>query len=474
MWQPKTERAAFLVDNLDLPEAAQYEGAVWEHFQLAHLQDDSIFRIEDKSRQIAWSWLVSAEAVADGLLTGASTIFQSVNLQEATEKIRYAHNVIWALPRPMRPKLITDNKQEIEFDNGARLISLPGNPQRGKAQMHVVLDEFAHIQQDRKVYTAALPVATKGGRRIRIGSSPMGAGGLFWEVFTQSIRPYPGYRRKRTPWWEVNAFCVNVVEARKLAPALTTFQRVDLFGNEYIKAIYANMPEENFQQEYECSFVDETTAWITWLEIKAAQEAHTGPCLIAGGQDDIIDNVLQGIDELAATPGIEKVLAAGVDIGRTRNTTELFIGGFTTLQSYPLRGAFTLDNCEFDTQYEVLSYALKKLPLKKLLIDQSGLGRNLAENLMKVYPAKVEGVDFTNQTKELWATNAKMLIQQRRTPIPADRDIAYQIHSLKRRVTAAKNFVFDTERNEKHHADKFWAWALMLEAQGKESDWSMW
>ena len=69
-WQPKTERCAFLVDNLDLPEAAQFDGARWEYFQLSHLQDDSTFRTEVKSRQIAWSFLSAAEAVADGILEG--------------------------------------------------------------------------------------------------------------------------------------------------------------------------------------------------------------------------------------------------------------------------------------------------------------------------------------------------------------------------------------------------------------------
>ena len=44
--------------------------------------------------------------------------------------------------------------------------------------------------------------------------------------------------------------------------------------------------------------------------------------------------------------------------------------------------------------------------------------------------------------------------------LPLDRELAYQIHSIKRKVTAAKNLTFDTERNEQHHADKFWAWAL--------------
>ena len=467
MWTPKTERCAFLVDNLDLPEAAQFEDARWEHFQLEHLQDDSQFRIENKSRQIAWSWLVAAEAVADAILNGVGTIFQSINLGEAQEKIRYAHNVRYALPSSMRLKLITDNKQELEFDNGARLISLPGNPQRGKAQMNVVFDEFAHIQKDAAVYTAALPVATKGNRRIRAGSSPMGASGRFWEIFTEQLRPYPGYRRKRTPWWEVQAFCKNVREARHLAPALETSQRVDLFGNDRIKALYANMPEEDFQQEYECKFVDESTAWITWDEIKANQQAHSGHIIMAAGKNDAIDQALAAIDQLAELVGsgeAEGAFGAGYDVGRTRNTSELYLVGISTLKSYPLRLAITLDNCDFDNQLDVLTKALKKLPILKILIDQNGIGRNLAESVMKRYPTKAEGVDFTNTTKKLWATEGKMLFQQRRAPIPVDRALAYQIHSIKRQITAAKNMVFDTEKNEKHHADKFWALMLALTA----------
>ena len=53
-----------------------------------------------------------------------------------------------------------------------------------------------------------------------------------------------------------------------------------------------------------------------------------------------------------------------------------------------------------------------------------------------------------------------MLFQQKKAPIPTDRDLAYQIHSIKKLITPSKNVVFDTDRNEKHHADKFWALAL--------------
>ena len=57
-----------------------------------------------------------------------------------------------------------------------------------------------------------------------------------------------------------------------------------------------------------------------------------------------------------------------------------------------------------------------------------------------------------------------MLVQKRKTPLPVDRSLAYQIHSIKKIVTGSKNLVFDTSANEKHHADKFWAMALALAA----------
>ncbi|MCB0041921.1 MAG: terminase family protein [Caldilinea sp.] len=462
-----SERCEFLLDVVDLPAATGVEDARWEYFQLAHLSDDGIFRIEDKSRQIAWSWLIAAEGVADAILNRRDSIYVSINQEEAKEKIRYARSVIEALRPDIRSgvQLVRDNELGIELENGARLSSLPARPPRGRSRSNVYLDEFAHVQHDKEIYTAALPVISKGGR-LRIASSPMGATGRFWEVYKEQLRAYPGYRRKSTPWWEVYSFCRNPAEARKLAPAMETADRVDLFGNDRIMAIYANMPLEDFQQEYECEFVDESTAWITWEELKRNQdEALT--CIIASGRDNAVDKVLDAIGATARAVDagtIERVLSIGVDVGRTRNTTEIFAIGETTTKTYPLRMMLTLDNVEFDGQFDVLSKALATLPIKKALIDQNGIGRNLAENAAKAFPSKAEGVDFTNASKALWATDAKMLIQQNKTPLPVDRDLSYQIHSIKRRITAAKNVTYDTETNEKHHADKFWAWALGLAA----------
>jgi phage FluMu gp28-like protein len=457
-----TDRAQLLTEHLNLAGATGVEDARWERFQVAHLNCDSLFRLENKSRQIAWSWIIAAEAVAEAILDTRSSIFVSINKEEAKEKIRYAKAVFENLEGIQLPKLKADNQFDLEFDNGARLISHSSRPPRGKPRMNIYLDEFAHVQHDRAIYRAAVPVVTKGGR-VRIGSSPMGASGVFWEIDTQAIKAYPGYARRCTPWWDIEAFCLNVSEARKLAPRMLTAERVEMFGRERIQAIYANVLLEDFQQEYEATYVDEATAWITWDEITANQGDLHYLCAIGAGKAKELSRVNQAISDLrqwVAEKKVETVFSGGMDIGRTKNTSELYLVGESTTQSYPLRLALTMDNVEFDDQLSVVMDVMTTLPVKKLLIDKMGLGMNIAENAAKKFPSKVEGVDFTNASKQLWAGNTKMVMQQRKAPIPVDRDLAYQIHSIKKLVTPSKNVVFDTARNEKHHADKFWALAL--------------
>jgi phage FluMu gp28-like protein len=462
-----TKRAAFLIEHLDLVAASGVEDARWEHFQLAHLNDDSTFRIENKSRQIAWSFIAAAEAVAEAVLDGQSSLFTSINEDEAAEKIRYALAVYESLRGVRLPKKKRDNLSEVEFENGARLLSLPAKSARGKPRFNVYLDEFAHQKNQKVIYQGTLPVISKGGR-VRIGSSPMGASDLFWEIFEQPIRAYPGYTRKRTPWWEAFGLCVDPVTARREAPKMETRERVYRFGKPRLIAAYENMPEEDFRQEYETEFVDESTAWITWEEIRANQDDGL-TCLLAMARGKNLAPALDVINRLALlvrTRQIEQVFAAGVDVGRKRNTTELFLVGQGTTGHYPLRLAVTLDGMEFDDQFTVLAHALKELPIQKLKIDRTGLGMALTEQLVRRFAAKVEGVDFTAPLKQLWMTDLKMLLQQRKVPLPMDRDIAYQLHSIKRLVTASRTLVFDTERNEKHHADKAWALALALSSIG--------
>jgi phage FluMu gp28-like protein len=460
---------AFLVEYLDLPEATGDSDAIWEAFQLKHLNNLSLLAIELKSRQVGWSWLAAAEAVAIGAITPRSTsIFVSINQEEAGEKIRYAKHIIECLDSDARPQIIRDNRFELEFANSSRLISHPCRPVRGKAKARVYLDEFAHYPNDREIYQSALPVISKGGC-IRIGSSPLGAQGMFWEIYAQTVRPYPGYRRQIIPWWLVRAMSIDMITAGVEAPGMATEDRVERFGTLRLKQIFQNMPLDDFQQEYECLWVDEAVAWIDWNLIKRNQ--------VLAGEDRLwyrkvsgTDAAFQAIDELIyAVQGgrVEDVLTGGMDVGRTHDTSEITLTGMSTSGQMPYRLGITLDRVEFSDQFAVASKLLDVLPITLFLVDKNGLGMQLAEDLNKAYGDKAQGLSFDSANKELLAVETKLRFQRAEAPIPLERDLAYQIHSIKKTLTSTKLNKYDTVGNEKHHADKFWSLALAIFA-GKE------
>jgi phage FluMu gp28-like protein len=161
----------------------------------------------------------------------------------------------------------------------------------------------------------------------------------------------------------------------------------------------------------------------------------------------------------------EAAFAGGIDVGRKHDLTEFMAVGKGTTDVLPLRLSVSLDRVPYDEQQACFQELITRLPFTQVFIDQNGIGAQLAENLKRL-TGKAQGVDFTNATKEVWAVEARLQFERNHVPIPMDRDLAYQIHSIKRKITASKNNVFDTEGNEKHHADKFWALALALSAAG--------
>ncbi len=473
MNQRPTDRLVFLIEFLDLPEATGDPKAKWEWYQLQFLNNRSILSCDIKSRQVGWSFTAAAEAVAEAVLVPRSTvIFVSVTQVEAAEKVRYANYCIEALDQEVRPKKLIDNRTEIELDNGSRIVSHPCRPPRGKARARVYLDEFAHYPRDEEIYTAAVPIITRGGV-IRIGSSPLGAQGLFWEIFTEAIQAYPGYVRMTVPWWTVDHLCKNPKEAKLEAPSLGTVERVYEYGTERLIYIFENMPLEDFQQEYECDWSDESVAWITWEEVKRNQvDAQLGVLFnrtVEVNKNNVIEVefFIDQVAEAIKAQEIGPVLVGGMDVGRKRNLSELVFLGLPQqgkMEQWPMHLGISMDRLEFEDQKHIMRLCMDKLPVSRLLVDDMGIGMQLAEDMENEYPIIVDGFTFTNESKQEMAVNVKLRMQKGLSPIPLDRSYAYQFHSIKRMVTPGKRLVFDTARNEKHHADKFWAFALAHEA----------
>lgn len=463
-----SQKAMIAVGCIDIEGAAKVTGARWEPFQLQFLNNSARFGIDSKARQIAWSFTAAMDAIIDSILRpGTPHLFVSINQIEAAEKIRYAHQILdaWHSPKgfPPRPEIVGGGSSYIEFANKSRLISYPCKPPRGPTRAAIYLDEMAHYtpRLAPAIYKGALPATVKGDGYIRVGSSPLGAGGMFWEIMTESLKTWPGYdgQRHYLPWWSVHYLCNDPAGAAKDAAQMLTQERVEKYGTDALWELFTNMFLDDFKQEFECLWVDESVAWITWKTIQDNQEAWGGKWVKSDG----VDGCIKGIDKvqrLIRYGDIDPVLCGGIDIGRVHDLTEIVLLGKSITGHLPMRANFSMRNVEFDDQEMVIKKLLDTLPITRLLIDSNGIGAQLAENAEKHSPGKAVGVDFTSPNKELWAVEARLMMERTKIPLPLDKDIAYQVHSIKKVSSSGAHSSFDAERNKDGHADK--AWALFL------------
>lgn len=422
-----------------------------EAYQLAFLRNRNKFRWVNKSRQVGYSFVFACEAMARCHLRNQhNAIFVSYNLDDAKEKILIARQIHESLPLAFQKRLVVDSKTELAFEsNGAqknvsRILSQPSKAPRGK-KGDIYLDEIAHYLNDRAIYTGSTALILRSGGQVTGASTPLGRRGIFWEIATQELRPYPRYTRQSVPWWLCSKFCLDTKRAAREADSMPTADRVAMFGTPDIIDQFDSLPIDDFQQEYECSFVDESYSYYPYELIL--------PCTI----DDM--SVAEDISDLKRPEGR---LVAGYDVGRTRDASELMV--FEEMNGrFTLRLMMSFVQVPFSRQESELRRLLGAVPIARLSIDRNGIGMNLAENLSREFP-QVVGETFTNASKERWATDVKILMQRRDLAIPRHRELVSQMHSIRRRVLQSGAVQFEGG-DGKHHADKFWALALACQLE---------
>jgi phage FluMu gp28-like protein len=428
------------------------EPVVLDSYQRQFLADRSRFRWVTKSRQVGFSFLFGLEALTRCHLREKHTaVFVSYNLDDAKEKILIARQMHEELPLAYQKRLIVDSKTELAFEsNGAvkrisRILSHPSKAPRGK-KGDVYLDELAHYVNDREVYRGSTALILRSAGQLTGCSTPLGRRGIFWEIAKEELRKYPHHARQFVPWWLCRFFCVDTVAAGKLAPHMSTDERVMRFGKPDLIEQFDSLPLDDFQQEFEGTFVDESYSFYPYELIL--------PCTT----DDLTVH-----DDPTSMRTPEGRIVVGFDVGRTRDRSELAV--FEEIEGrFVCRMLKSFEGAPFAAQEAELRRVLNTLPVARLSIDRSGIGMNLAENLTRDFP-QVVGENFTSDSKERWATDFKILLQRRDVTLPRDRELVGQIHAIKRRVLPSGKVSFDAERNARGHADRFWAVALACQKE---------
>jgi phage FluMu gp28-like protein len=154
----------------------------------------------------------------------------------------------------------------------------------------------------------------------------------------------------------------------------------------------------------------------------------------------------------------------GGDLGRRRDLTVFWV-----LESMGdvlwTREVRVLTGATFAAQDRSLDALVKKYRVRRVCLDQSGLGERVVEEAKtRLGAGLVEGVLFTGPVKQDLASALKRRVEDKTVRVPADPDVREDLHRMRRTVTSAGNVRFDADRSSDGHADRFWALALAVHA----------
>lgn len=408
---------------------------------------DGRFYVLNKSRQVGFSFACAARALSRCYLEPPKSylaVLNSYNLNDAKEKIRYVDMLDESLPGKWRMKRKTSNSTEIEFANGNRIVTM--FMPRGKGPADVMLDELAHNTDADRVHQAAQFMILRGGALL-MGSSPLGKTGRFHDVFAGAEGKFSDYHRVEVPWWHSRVMCLDLERARLEAPGMATSDRVATFGTETIQGLFENSFLEDFQQECECAWADESTAGLPWDLIERCSPTDSPPVQVSG---------------LGELPLLRGQLFVGMDIGRRINATEFSIGERLGNGKVEERMRLTYHNRPLPEQEDIATRILQIASVRAFVVDYTGLGLHIGDSLAQRFGSRVKLVAMSSVTKPQVFNNARAMMERDQFAFYPDREVRRQFHSIKKVVTGGGNVIYDVDRNEKHHADKFWASALML------------
>jgi phage FluMu gp28-like protein len=168
---------------------------------------------------------------------------------------------------------------------------------------------------------------------------------------------------------------------------------------------------------------------------------------------------ISGLGEL---PLLRGALYVGMDVGRRINATEFSIGERLGSGKVEERLRLTYQNRPLPEQEDIATRILQIASVKAFVVDYTGLGLHIGDSLSQRFGSRVKLVAMSSVTKPQVFNNARAMMERDLFSFYPDREVRRQFHSIKKVITGGGNVVFDVDRNEKHHADKFWASALML------------
>lgn len=228
-------------------------------FQMYDFQKECIedfnehrFNIILKSRQQGLSTLAAAYSVWLAIFKKEQSILIiATKLKIAQNFIVKVKSMLRSLPKWLiLPEMVSNNKQEIVFNTGSQIKAIPTSEDAGRSESLslLIVDEAAFVRNFDTIWTGIYPTLSTGGRAI-ILSTPNGAGGQYYKLYTQAEAGLNEFNAIKIPW--------------HFNPD---------YDQNWFDKMTANMSKRQIAQEFLCDF---STSGETFLDDVAIEWMRT-------------------------------------------------------------------------------------------------------------------------------------------------------------------------------------------------------
>lgn len=454
----------------------EFEGKpiILEPFQLDYLIDPSPLKVTNKTRQAGGSMQLAMSKFFRAYTNpNYRCDIVSINLKEATDKIRYIRNFYETLPKKYQIPLEIDNALSIGFHKRPRtsiINSLAASAGIRGNKKDIVFDEFAHIEGAETLFYAALPAIINGDLGVDLVSTPRGRHNTFADIWVnepdmRGKRAYDGFSRHQFIWMDVTRFVTDYEGAQKRwyedyhQNVNMMDDMVEEFGTEALKLQRLIFPRDIFLQEFCGVFLDDTYAVFPFALVDKCLKGSVGE---AEGFEGVIEEESLEAWEDGRPEDNTNHLIMGVDFANSGgDKTAIQILEKTKDGKLKQRYSRNLDKTRFGdlpAQAEEIARVASQFQVNKIVADNTGMGQGVVPLIKRMVPGiQMEPIDFNASNKEQMVVNLKLLMEQGNIWLMEDdKQLQAEIFSIQGDQLPSGKIRYHGEP----HDDMFWALAM--------------
>lgn len=415
-------------------------------YQIKYVDDAARWKASMQARQTGKDFGTSFEAVCHCNVTPKTTwMYAAPSERQSFESVQKCKE--WAEAwkfsiadileeRPGKGALMSN--ATITFENGSRIICVPGKPNTVRGfSANVILTEFAFFEDPDATWKAILPSVTNplrgGEKKVRLISTPngkSGPGARFYKIMTA----------QDTKW---SRHIVTIYDAVKAG--------LPVDPEELRQAID---DEDAWRQEFMCEFLDSSNCLLPYDIISLAES-----------QDATVSCPPELFNEESRAE-----LYCGIDFGRTNDPTVAW-----TLEKvgdvFWTREVLVLKNMDSPTQQGILESRIRRA--RATCFDYTGPGIGLGDYLVKDHGeldpvkhkfGKLELCTFTANFKRSIFPNFRRAFEAPvRLRVPCDVEVREDLHEMQQTVSNGE-YSYSARRTSEGHSDRCTAGALAWRA----------